>query len=300
MKLIKGLGPLSFLALMVGACFDPPEFPVVPHIEFEDIEFIPARQPGDFDSLNLYLHFKDGDGNLGFYGEDDIDSPYHDVFFYQENNGNIEPLTTRFGFLEGREYHLLEIPDPSKGDLVTYRTRQKPEYSTLPPPVTCPGSNNIYMKNYEYLGGAPEPEKPADGRWLLIRAEDKSALDPRTRLVDSLPKVNPVFYQIRDSLYFTHNPAHYNIEVQFLIKDLQAPGGYTVFDWRDELCTTFDGRFPVFSDGENSIDGTLRYSMTSLGFKVLFSIKTLKLRVRIQDRDLNYSNWMETPEFTLI
>lgn len=304
MKLIKGFGLLCFVAILSGSCFDPPEFPVVPQIEYEDLQFVPASGPGEFDSLNLFLHFKDGDGNLGFYGEEDISAPFHDVFFYQENNGELEPLSTLFGLLEGREYHLLEIPDPSKGTLVTYRSRKKAEYSSLPPAVPCPGSNNVYMKNYEYLGGAPKPDQPADGRWLLIRAEDKAALDPKTKLVDSIPANNPMYYQIRDSLYFTHNPDHYNIEVQFLVKDPTAPGGFVLYDWRDELCTTFDGRFPVFSDKETSIDGTLRYSMTSLGFRTIFSIKTLKLRVRIKDRGVdgrnpNYSNWIETPEFRL-
>ena len=304
MKLIKGLGLLSFVAIISGSCFDPPEFPAVPQIEYEDLKFIPARQPGDLDSLILQIRFKDGDGDLGFYGEEDISDPFHDVFFYQEAGTpgapKIEPIATDFGTLEGREYHLLKIPDASKGALVTYRTREKPGYSSiLPAPEVCPGSNNNYMKNYEYLGGAPEPDKPADGRWLLIRAEDKAALDPRTRIVDSLPKSAPQYYQIRDSLYYTPNPDHNNIEVEFYVKDPTAPGGFRLFDWRDELCTTFDGRFPVFSEDNSSIDGTLRYAMTSLGFKTLFSIKTLKLRFRIKDRLRHPSNWEETPEFRL-
>jgi hypothetical protein len=306
MKLIKGLGLLSFLAVISGSCFDPPEFPATPQIEYEDLRFIPARQPGEMDSLILHINFKDGNGDLGFYGEDDINDPFHDVFFYQETGTpeapKIEPLGTIFGipFPGEREYHLLEIADPSKGTLVTHRTRQKPGYSSLlPAPESCPGSNNKYMKNYEYLGGAPLPDQPADGRWLLIRAEDKAALDPKTKLVDSLPKTKPEYYQIRDSLYYTPNPDHNNIEVQFYVKDPTAPGGFKLFDWRDELCTTFDGRFPVFSEDRSSIDGTLTYAMTSFGFRTLFSIKTLKLRFRIKDRARNPSNWEETPEFRL-
>ena len=307
MKLIKGLGLLSFIAILSGSCFDPPEFPDAPQVEYEDLNFIPARNPGDLDSLILYMRFKDGDGNLGFYGEDDISAPFHDVFFYQETGTPgapaIAPLSTEFGTLEGREYHLLVIDDPSRGTLVTHRTREKGNYSSiLPAPEVCPGSNNKYMKNYEYLGGVPTPDKPADGRWLLISAEDKAALDPRTKLVDSLPKIDPLYYQIRDSLYFTHNPDHYNIEVEFYVKD-PLDGSFKLFDWRDELCTTFDGRFPVFKENEDdsSVDGTLKYAMTSLGFKALFSIKTLKLRFRIKDRATppNYSEWRETPEFRL-
>ena len=139
----------------------------------------------------------------------------------------------------------------------------------------------------------------SDGRRLLIDAEDRPALDASIQIVDSFPRTKPLHYQIRDTLYYTTNPNHYNIEVDFLVKDPTAPGGFREFDWREEYCTTFDGRFPVFSDKQSSIDGILRYSMTSLGFTSVFSIKTLKLRVSIKDRALHTSNVIETPEFTL-
>lgn len=294
MKLIKGLGLLSFLTVISVSCFDPPEFPVVPQIEFERIEFINSPEPSDFDSLNLYINFKDGDGDLGFYeNSEDTSEPYHNASFYQEDNGALTPLSTITVYsLDNVEYDLLLIPDANKGKLVTFRTRKKPEYNFLPPTFNC--------ANYEYLGGAVNPDNASDGRRLLIEASDLPALDPAVKLVDSIPKQNPQFYQIRDSLYYTPNPDHYNIEVDFLVKDPSAPGGFREFDWHQEFCTTFDGRFPVFSDKESSIDGTLRYSMTSLGFTSLFSIRTLKLRIKIKDRARNASNVIETPEFTLL
>jgi hypothetical protein len=304
MKLIKGLGILSFLIIIAGSCFDPPEFPIIPQIEFQDIEFIGAKQPGDLDTLNLYLRFKDGDGNLGFNdGSRDISNPFHDVFFYQENTatGKVEPLTKISGVIGEDEYDLLEITDPDKGKLVTFRTRQKPGFGFLPGGESCSGSNNL--KHYEYLGGpvVKDPNNPGqgggDGRRLLILARDRAVLDPRIKLVDSIPNINPEYYQIRDTLYFTPNQGHYNIEVDFFVKE---GGGFTEFDWREQFCTTFDGRFPVFSDSKNSIDGELKYIMTSFGFKALFSIKTLKLRVRITDYLGNVSEPMETREFTLV
>jgi len=298
MKLIKGLGLLSFLAIVTGSCFDPPEFPAAPQITFEGVEFIDSTDPSDFDTLNLYINFKDGDGDLGFnVSPQGISDPYHSANFYQQNNGNIEPLTTESGFIGDDEYDLLHIPNPQRGKLVVFRTRKKPEYSFLPPGEICNGSSNL--KYYEYLDGAIDPGNASDGRRLLIRASARPALDPLVQLVDSFPKVNPEFYQIRDTLYFTPNPDHYNIEVDFLVKDPTAPGGWKEFDWRQEYCTTFDGRFPVFSDDKSSIDGTLRYSMTSLGFTSVFSIKTLKLRVSIKDRARHTSNVIETTEFTL-
>jgi hypothetical protein len=293
MKLIKGLGLLSFLVIIFGSCFDPPEFPEVPQIEFEKIQFINSPSPSDFDSLILYIRFKDGNGDLGFnVSTGDISDPYHNAYFYQENNGSIEPLATISGFVGDKEYDLLQIPDPQKGKLVFFRTRQKPAYNFLPPTFDC--------THYEYLGGPLDPNNSSDGRRLLIEKDARMVLDTQVKVVDSIPRDNPEYYQIRDTLYYTPNQNHYNIEVDFLVKDPTAPGGFKEFDWREEFCTTFDGRFPVFSDKESSIDGTLRYSMTSLGFTSLFSIKTLKLRVSVKDRALNTSNVIVTPEFTLL
>ena len=300
MKLIKGFGLLSFLAIISGSCFDPPEFPVVPQIEFDRIEFIKKATPSDFDSLNLYIKFKDGDGDLGFQeGTEDISDPYHNAFFYQAKdvqpgeNAKLEPISTVSGFVGSDEYDLL-LPDPNLGKLVVYRSRKK-EGFTLPQTFHC--------SDYEYLGGAVDPNNQGDGRRLLIKKADRAVLDPMIKLVDSIAFADnrdaTEYYQIRDTLYYTPNQNHYNIEVDFLVKDPTAPGGFREFDWREEFCTTFDGRFPVFSDKPSSIDGTLRYSMTSLGFTSLFSIKTLKLRVWIRDQQLHISNMIETNEFTL-
>lgn len=108
-----------------------------------------------------------------------------------------------------------------------------------------------------------------------------------------------------DTFYFQKNPNHYNIFVDFLVKN--NDGTWKEFDWTQEFAypqcgLTFDGRFPVLSKDlsrDAALDGRIRYAMPSTGFSILFSIKTLKLRVMIQDRKLNRSNTVETPEFTL-
>ncbi|MGC1241613.1 MAG: hypothetical protein WA874_08495 [Chryseosolibacter sp.] len=301
MNLIKGLGLLSVLLIVTGSCFDPPEFPNEPHIEFENIVF-KGRPFPENDSLILSINFKDGDGDLGFYFENtaDISYPYNNANFYQENNGELLTLSTVTGSVGNIQYDLLDIPDPTKGSLVVFRTRQKPGYSFLPAAETCNGSDDL--KYYEYLDGPYDPTSASDGRRLLIAAADLPAIDPDVKLVDSIKGSDGkvAYYQIQDTLYYTSNPNHYNIEVEFLVKDPAAPGGFREFDWHEEYCTTFNGRFPVFSDKQSSIDGTLIYAMTSIGFEEQFSIKTLKLRVSIKDRKLNKSNVIETPEFTLL
>lgn len=118
-------------------------------------------------------------------------------------------------------------------------------------------------------------------------------------------EVSKVGDLVKDTLYFQLNPNHYNIFVDFLIKN--ADGTFKEFKWREEFAypdcgIPFDGRFPILSKDlsqPSALEGTIRYGMSSIGFKTLFSIKTLKLRIRIQDRALNKSNEIETPEFTL-
>ncbi len=108
-----------------------------------------------------------------------------------------------------------------------------------------------------------------------------------------------------DTFYFEKNPDHYNIFVQFMVKNNN--GVFEEFKWTEEFSypqcgITFDGRFPVLSKDlsrKAALDGRIRYAMASAGFLVLFNVKTLMLRVTIQDRLLNRSNTVETQEFTL-
>jgi hypothetical protein len=107
-----------------------------------------------------------------------------------------------------------------------------------------------------------------------------------------------------DTLYFQLNPDYNNITVEFLVKN--SDGTFTEFDWREAFnypnCgISFDGRFPIlFKDKPGApLEGKIKYGMGSIGFKILFSTKTLKLRIQIKDRALNTSNFIETAEFTL-
>lgn len=134
-------------------------------------------------------------------------------------------------------------------------------------------------------------------------------------MYDTLPAFikpfNCVNWEIRstvgvvDTFYFERNPYHYNIRVEFLVKQPNAT--FKEFDWTQEFAypqcgITFDGRFPVLSKDLSrsaALDGRIRYGMASTGFNFLFSSKTLKLRVTVFDRALNQSKSVETPEFSL-
>jgi len=134
--------------------------------------------------------------------------------------------------------------------------------------------------------------------------------------VDTLPPFIKPYYctnwfvrsvgGVIDTFYYEANPYHYNLKVEFLVKN--SDGSFSEFDWRDEFAAypscgiTLDGRFPILSRDLTrpaALDGRIRYAMQSTGFTFLFNIKTLKLRITVADRALNLSNTVETPEFTL-
>lgn len=169
-----------------------------------------------------------------------------------------------------------------------------------------------------------DPNDPADkappyNNKYYVLLPDGSLITYKTKRTDpdydSLPAFvkpyNCVNWEITtinqqlDTFYIQLNPNHYNIFVKYFIKNLD--GSFKEFDWQKEFTypncgIPFDGRFPVLSKDLNqnsALDGRIRYGMASTGFLILFSIKTLKLGITIQDRRLHKSNTVETKEFTL-
>jgi hypothetical protein len=297
MKISKGLA-IFLGTLILGSCFDPPEFPTTPQIEFNRVEFIDNPSASGSDSLVIYVDFKDGDGNLGIDGEDDVyrSAPFNDSYFFQENNGKFDTLSTLSAQSATDNYDILVIPNPSRGKLVNFRTRKKTPYNTILPAL-------FHCSSYEFTGD--RTGTTATGRKLLIEQAAYAAVPPGAKVVDTLTSSSPprVYYQLRDTLYFARNPNHNNIEVDFFYKEPNnpqaGPDGFVELDWFKTYCAPFDGRFPFLSNHENSLEGTLSYAMISTGFQSIFSVKTMKLRIQIKDRALNKSNTLVTPEFTL-
>lgn len=288
MKIRKGLIVVLFTAIL-GSCFNPPEFPNVPEIGFDRIELFDGNQ---YDSLVLYITFKDGDGDLGLSSENllHISYPYNNLTYFlagkdANKNPTLIPLNTSARISPGDTiYHLLNIPDPTAGRLVFPRTRKQPEYNFLP------AYNPMDCQPYEF-NFTPR---------LLVEEADTAVLDPAVKIVKTLYQGSTKFFLIQDTLYFEINPNHFNIEVDFLLKDSNGPD-FTEFDWRKEVgCISFDGRFPVLSDYGKALEGTLRYRMISTGFVSLFGLdQPMKLRIQIKDQALNLSNVIFTKEFTL-
>lgn len=238
MKLISGFLIAIVIGLGLLSCFDPPEYPLTPEIEYQNLVFVDVPDASEPDSLLLFIKFRDGDGNLGLQpNETGCYLAGQDTICFNEKNY----------FFSLKDGHYLNYKDK----------RTNPNFSDLPD----------YVKPFDCIN------------WEIVY--DNAG-------------------QPQDTLYFELNENHYNIFVDFLVK--QPDGSFEEFDWREEFCTTYDGRFPILAKEKDlssatPLEGTLRYAMLSTGFKFQFSIKTLKLRVQIQDRLLNKSNVIETPEF---
>ncbi|UCS93635.1 hypothetical protein KZP23_00925 [Echinicola marina] len=122
------------------------------------------------------------------------------------------------------------------------------------------------------------------------------------------PEYNPIDWavrptvdniEIKDTLWVKQNPNYNNIFMQFFIK---RNGNYEEFKWSDPpYYTTVDGRFPeiLSSDNPRAIEGTIQYAIQSSGWRPIFRNDTIRVNVQIQDRALNKSNIISTPDFTL-
>lgn len=280
MKVVKGLF-LFFVSTVVTSCFDPPDFSDSPQIDFVGLYFKEGTPDAPTDSLVVTISFKDGDGDLGLAG-DQIEEPYNDIFYGLASNGQVVQAgkETIFGDLP----QFVEVPPGVTGKLVTVRTLSDPAYADeLPPFVDAVSSCTDYKLQTVY-----------------VQDKDKNIFDASYAEIDTMKSGNgfPPIYKVKDMFYFESNPNHRNIEVEFWVND--GTGKYTLFDWEKEYCeAAFDERFPRLTEKTGPLEGNLQYALTSVGIKATFSIKTLRLKIRIRDRALNVSNDVQTEDFTL-
>ncbi|EMR01612.1 hypothetical protein [Cesiribacter andamanensis] len=106
----------------------------------------------------------------------------------------------------------------------------------------------------------------------------------------------------RDTVYVKPNRFYYNYFAdlyrirngQEILVDYAAESGSSCGE-------SLNGRLPIsmFSSNGSAISGTITRSFGSRGWLVSFANDSLKIKVRIADRDLNLSNVAESPVFTL-
>jgi hypothetical protein len=114
------------------------------------------------------------------------------------------------------------------------------------------------------------------------------------------PTINGVL--IEDTVLIKTDENYNNIFLTFYRK---VRGEFELFDFRTQLpsiCFSFDGRFLRLNSQpqDRPLVGSLTYRIPSHMFGTIFRVTdTLKIEVQIRDNAFNYSNVIETPEFTL-
>lgn len=113
--------------------------------------------------------------------------------------------------------------------------------------------------------------------------------------------INPIINNqtVNDTIWVEQNENQYNIFVRFFRK---RNGQYTEFRWQDPpFFTTFNGRIPriLNSSEDQPVEGEIKYRMLSSGWESIFRNDTLRIDVQIQDRELNRSNEISSPDVTL-
>ncbi|MFT7032156.1 MAG: hypothetical protein ACJA2S_000654 [Cyclobacteriaceae bacterium] len=269
---------LILLTLGIGvlntSCNAPEEFPTTPRIELNNIVFRDIEDAPD--SLVIYLDFEDGDGDLGL-NRDENDYPYHDFDFVLDSNGKIvtlgatdvTPPLRQFTFLTDAEQREFNVPTP---EISATDNR---------PPFSCDDYDFLYIN---------------ENRDIFIPSGS------------DLTNIDLTGFSL-DTLYVIKNEDRNNIFVEFLKlvgSDSNGEDTYEVIDWTRAFDLNgcgpdFNARFPIFDvqSLNSSLEGTIKYAMTSSGFNILIRTDMFKLRIKIKDRRGNDSNVLETRNLTL-
>ncbi len=155
--------------------------------------------------------------------------------------------------------------------------------------------------------------KFADGTFVTYKTKRLAKNRPNDTLPLFVKPFNCTKWEVTDKVtskldtfYYLRNKNYNNIFVAFLVQN-QTTGVFEEFKFEEQFgypgcALNFDGRFPILAKDptqKTPLEGTIKYSMKSIGFLALFSNKAMKLRVTIQDRQLNKSNVAETKVFSL-
>ena len=265
------------LVSIIQGCYDIPTFSDVPSISFNKVEFFDVNSGQD--SLLITINFADGDGDIG------LNDDYNYLDAFQSNEYLIDGND---GYIDISEIdELITIKDVGKDIAPLYEhfntgSKSKSTLTTIPP----------FDPPYQYTN------------WLI---------NPKITLIDLDTVFSGGNWQIRqryievqmsDTVFFMLNENHFNFFVDFYYKD-SPTDEFKKFNWVTDI--TFPpgqpphGRVPILHNPneEGIIEGTIKYGFVSSGLLNLFEDKILKLQIRIQDRALNSSQTVETPEFTL-
>lgn len=248
-----------FSVATVASCFQPPDYPVSPEIEFEDV-YYGDGQSGD--SIVVTFKFKDGDGDIGLgSAQSETFPPFHERWYYAS-----APL-----------------------DLEACRNTRRCFY--LPNPGTNPVEFAKFIKYKAKRTGQPVADtleafvNPyACSRWEVIKGANSLTLD--TVYYRPNEHHNNIFieFQVKngnDWVAYDEGGLLNYPECRALAFNSRIP-----ILMRGEPGSPLEGR----------ISYSIK---TFADYKILFGSNLLRLKISIEDRALHRSNEIFTREFNL-
>ncbi len=267
MKLIRNM--LCAVLLMAGlnACFDTPTYPVVPQIEIlnDELYYGKSKKIDGNDSIVVAIKFKDGDGDIGL-SDSDIDNlKFAQQYYYF--------IKDNFLIIDSKS----ENNDPSM-KIINYQFKKRNPSVLID--INPAGAENLQpLSKYDFV----TPYNCTN--WELRR--DKNGV-------------------VIDTIFTAFNRYRSNIFVDFYTvesnRDTTRFDPFTYYIYPNCETTGYNGAIPILSKdlGKKSpLDGKIIYSIKDPDFEGLFSIKTLRLRISIIDRELHKSNTVFSKDFKL-
>jgi hypothetical protein len=286
------------LAAVIGACFESPEYPNTPKISFESVVFIETNSD---DTLTLSISFQDGNGDLGL--PDDSSDPRYDMAPFNRFTYAIKTkaagvfidsiIPRRFSPEDAATYRLeaLDVIVPTFADHGTILSDidldDPAYYNTMPA--------DVYPFSCVNYGG----QNPIS----VYVLESDNLVDASFEITDTIPVPGDRIFKVVGRFYRESNPNTANIDVVFEYTPAND-GQWKEFNFTTDnpsknCAPSFNGRFPILTEDDGSLDGIIRYHMKSNGFYDIFQDRQIRLKVKIRDRALNVSNEITTPPFTL-
>ncbi|MDH5610600.1 MAG: hypothetical protein OEY56_14065 [Cyclobacteriaceae bacterium] len=263
-KYIEAILSIASL-LLLGGCFELPEFPVTPEISFHSVRFVETDAFGP-DTLVLSFNFTDGDGDIGL-DADEIYPPYHRFNYIVDST--VE-------FVYNRDYDLYFVKDTT-GNFVQYNREgtAAPYYS---------------ISEYGSLVGTYS-EGPID----LPAYNCKNYIE--------VPDVdgNDIGADTQDTILIEPNIFQNNIVLAFYRKRNGQMEDITYLFSADPCQDSFNSRIPIFDENNigRPLKGVIHYAIQSYGFKSVFLNDSIFIDFYIYDRALHQSNVVRSKGFTL-
>ncbi len=246
--------------MLIGSCFEPPEFSIIPSIKIEGVRVKEVAGANTPDSLIVTINFKDGDGNIGVDGTE-TNPPFNERWHFLTS-----PRATCEPGVKAPCTKISYIDTNNIDDYVTYKFRRtSADYDTLPEYTSPFDCTNYYV---------------------LINSAGPSPVTIDTFYMQLNPRYSNLFMDLYVKSGATFNKFNFN---QF-VSNCEVHG--------------LNGRLPVLAkdkdfDNKLPLEGTITYKILSTSFYAQLANKTLKVKIRIMDRDGNTSNEDESNEFTL-